>query len=109
MFESDLVNVLGIPLHRCSRCGGECFNLEDKPLTGEEFTAFTDPNLQEAHGVKRIAVHSCGDGGAGLAMLFGLMSMPMVEHLKQRFAEHAEAQKQQQGEGGTPGSNKGLN
>jgi hypothetical protein len=107
MFECNLKDVCGIPLHRCTRCGGECFNLNDAPITGEQLSVFTtDLGLAEAYGVKRLAVHACGDGGAGLAMLFGVMPMERVALVKQRLEEAQQQAAEQQTDSS---SNKGLN
>lgn len=83
----------GIPQYRCQRCTAGIFDLNAAPIPFETLQSFADNPLASAvNDTPKVLVHNCDDGGAGFAVIIGMLSEDHIQAIRKRMAEQAEAE-----------------
>lgn len=80
----------GTPQYRCQRCTCTVFDL-DKLVPFKTLETFaSNPLVTDVNGTPRVVVHGCDDGGAGFAVIIGMMTEEHITIIRERMAKEAE-------------------
>ena len=85
----------GAPQYRCQRCAATVFNPTADLVPFKTLEMFAaNPLASICNDTRRVLVHECEDGGAGFAIIIGMMPEEQIMAFRKDLATAAKAEEE---------------